>query len=40
MYRKYILQKEMCEGFGRQSDEDVSDVMSDFCDYIKIIGDE
>ena len=40
MYRKYILQKEMREGFSKQTEADVDDVMSDFSDYIKIIESE
>lgn len=40
MYRKYILQKEMREGFSKQDTEDLHDAMSDFSDYIKIIESE
>jgi hypothetical protein len=40
MLRKYVLQKEMREGFSKQSDEDVAGAMSDFADYIKIIESE
>ena len=36
-YRKYVLRKELREGFSEQDDQDIKDSMSDFQDYLSII---
>ena len=40
LYRKYMLKKELVEGFSRQTDEDVREAMSDFNDYLSIVDSE
>jgi hypothetical protein len=37
LYRKYLLRKELREGFSSQTDEDAREAMSDITDYISII---
>lgn len=36
-YRKYLLWKEIREGFSKQTDEDVKEAMEGFGDYLHII---
>lgn len=36
-YRKYLLWKEIREGFLKQTDEDVKEAMEGFVDYLHII---
>lgn len=36
-YRKYLLWKEIREGFSKQTDEDVKEAMEGFDDYLHII---
>ena len=37
LYRKYTLKKDLVKGFSQQTNEDVTEAMSDFEDYLKII---
>jgi len=37
LYRKYQLRGELIEAFRSQTDEDVSEAMSDFADYLRIV---
>lgn len=39
-HRKYLLKKDLMEGFAEQTDEDVAEAMANFGDYLKIIDDE
>ena len=36
IYRKFRLRNNIIAGFKNQTDEDVSDVMSDFSDYLNL----
>ena len=37
VYRKFSLRNDIIAGFKNQTEEDVSDAMSDFKDYLKLV---